>query len=101
MTIRNWWRPEDYNRQPGVDGASGSDHITATALDLDYASPSLRAKAEEFLRSLQARTPWLNMSLGLGASTTHVGLLSPRGHRQWFYAGYAAAPSTRPVRNRA
>jgi hypothetical protein len=102
VVIRNWWRPEDYNRQPGVDGARASDHISATALDLDYASPADRAKAESFLRELNARAPWMKMSMGLGPVTTHIGLLSPRGSREWHYAGYT--PTQRvasPVRRRA
>jgi hypothetical protein len=101
INIRNWWRPDDYNRQPGVDGARASDHITANALDLDYASAAQREKAEIFLRSLQAAAPWLNMSLGLGAATTHVGLLSPRGHREWYYTGYTAPKTSRAARRRA
>src|SRR4051812_12379771 len=95
VAIRNWWRPEDYNRQPGVDGARASDHISATALDLDYATPQVRAKAEQFLRTLSSRAPWMRMSFGLGPVTTHIGLLSPRGSREWHYAGYT--PAARPA----
>jgi hypothetical protein len=31
---------------------------------------------------------WLQMSLGLGNQTTHVGILSPGRKRDWFYKGY-------------
>jgi hypothetical protein len=83
ITVRNWWRPPAYNQDPGVGGARNGDHPTATALDLDYPSRAARAKAERALRSLEAQAPWLGLSLGLGPQTTHVGIGSPRGHREW------------------
>ncbi len=58
--IRNWWRPAAYNADPTVGGAKNGDHPTANAVDLDYASPASRAKAERFLRSIEAKDPWLN-----------------------------------------
>jgi len=88
VIIRNWWRPAAYNADPTVGGAKNGDHPTANAVDLDYASPASRAKAERFLRSIEAKDPWLNLSLGLGAQTTHVGIGSPKGHREWHYAGW-------------
>jgi hypothetical protein len=87
--LRNWWRPAAYNVDPRVGGAKNGDHPTANALDLDYASVADRMHAETFLRDLHARFPWMGLSLGLGAQTTHVGIGSPRGHREWHYAGYA------------
>jgi hypothetical protein len=87
--IRNWWRPAAYNSDPRVGGAKNGDHPTANALDLDYSNVADRMRAETFLRRLDARCPWLGLSLGLGAQTIHVGIGSPRGHREWHYAGYA------------
>ncbi len=91
VTVRNWWRPAAYNEDPGVAGARNGDHPTATALDLDYASKAARAKAERVLRSLSTEAPWLRLSLGLGPQTTHVGIGSPRGHREWHYPGWTPA----------
>ena len=89
--VRNWWRPQSYNLDPAVAGAKNGDHPTANAFDLDFASATDRMKAELFLRSLDRRFPWMHLSLGLGALTTHVGLGSPRGHREWHYAGWRPA----------
>lgn len=88
VTIRNWWRPSAYNTDPAVAGAKNGDHPTANAFDLDYSSATARAKAEEALRSLRTGAPWLQLSLGLGARTTHVGMLSARGSREWHYPGW-------------
>jgi len=30
----------------------------------------------------------LDMSLGIGARTIHLGFWSPNGHRRWFYESY-------------
>lgn len=93
LHIRNWWRPAAYNADPGVGGAKDGDHPTANALDIDYGSATDRSKAELFLRALDKRCPWMQLSFGLGAQTTHIGLASPRGHREWHYAGWR--PATR------
>ena len=36
IVVRNWWRPEDYNKKVG--GAKASDHIGAYAFDMDFKS---------------------------------------------------------------
>ena len=89
--VRNWWRPQAYNSDKAVGGAKNGDHPTANAMDLDYESVSDRMKAEQFLRGMESRFPWMRLSLGLGAETTHVGIGSPRGHREWHYAGWVPA----------
>jgi hypothetical protein len=86
--VRNWWRPPAYNSDRAVGGAEKGDHPTATAVDLDYGSSAERSRAELYLRALARRCPWLELSLGLGALTTHVGIGSPHGHREWHYAGW-------------
>jgi hypothetical protein len=91
VRVRNWWRPAAYNADPKVGGAKNGDHPTANAFDLDYGSTTERMRAELYLRNLARRCPWLNLSLGLGALTTHVGIGSPRGHREWHYAGWRPA----------
>ncbi len=92
--IRNWWRPSAYNTDPAVRGAKNGDHPTANALDLDYPNVLSRMQAELFLRQLNQRYPWMQLSFGFGATTTHVGLASPRGHREWHYAGWSRPPRT-------
>jgi hypothetical protein len=89
--LRNWWRPPAYNSDPLVGGAKNGDHPTANAVDLDYSSVAGRMRAERWLRTLDRVNPWLRLSLGLGAETTHVGIGSPRGHREWHYPGWHPA----------
>ena len=86
--VRNWWRPPAYNSDPAVGGARNGDHPTANAFDVDYSSVGDRIHAEKTLRALGRRCPWMGLSLGLGAQTTHIGIGSPRGHREWHYAGW-------------
>ena len=88
VEVRNWWRPQAYNRHPKVGGAERGDHLEGFALDLDYGTSEARRRAERWLRSLVATDGWLQLSLGLGDRTTHIGILSPRGHREWHYASY-------------
>jgi hypothetical protein len=88
IRMRNWWRPRDYNK--AVKGARTSDHIWAFGVDLDYQSAGDRRKAEAYLKEVRRANPWLEMSLGLGNRTTHVGLLSKRGERTWHYKSYRA-----------
>lgn len=88
VVMRNWWRPRPYNAHPTVAGAADSDHITATGVDLDYRSADSRRSAESFLRTLTQDEEWLQVSIGLGNVTTHVGVLSPGREREWFYDSY-------------
>lgn len=87
VVMRNWWRPSEYNA--AVDGAPISDHITAHAVDLDYRSAASRRMAEARLRELYVHETWMQLSLGLGNQTTHVGIVSPGRRRDWTYSGYA------------
>ena len=89
--VRNWWRPPAYNADPVVGGAKNGDHPTANAVDLDYPSVAARMAAEIYLRALNRAAPWMQLSLGLGPQTTHVGIDAPRGHREWHYAGWRPA----------
>lgn len=99
--LRNWWRPDCYNE--GVGGAAGGDHPDADAVDLDFRSSRSRADAQRYLCELywsqdlledheiepdvDAR---LNLSVGLGGQTIHLGVLSQRGRRYWKYGSYTA-----------
>jgi hypothetical protein len=99
--MRNWWRPPCYNALVG--GAAGGDHPDADAVDLDFLSADARAAAQAYLcETYWAQDivppeaiapgsdvdPRLNLSVGLGGATLHVGLLSDGGRRFWFYGSY-------------
>lgn len=86
VRMRNWWRPKGYNE--AVGGKSQGDHPTAHGIDLDYKTIYARRGAESFLKFYQSHYPWLEMSLGLGYRTTHIGIMSPRGRRTWKYKSY-------------
>lgn len=103
VTLRNWWRPPCYNE--GVGGAAGGDHPDADALDLDFMSARSRADAQRYLCDEYWKkdlvgpeeiepgsdlNPRLNMSVGLGGVTIHLGLLSRNGRRFWKYSSYTA-----------
>lgn len=105
--MRNWWRPPCYNA--AVGGAAGGDHPDADAVDLDFSSATSRAIAQKFLCeeywSAPIITPdqiapgavidpMLNMSVGLGGLTIHLGVLSNGGRRNWFYGSYTNEPDS-------
>lgn len=102
VTLRNWWRPPCYNQ--GVGGAANGDHPDGDALDLDFRSERSRADAQRHLCDAYWRRdivdagdiapgsnldPRLNMSIGLGGATIHLGLLSRNGRRYWKYSSYS------------
>lgn len=105
--VRNWWRPPCYN--DAVGGAATGDHPDADALDLDFASASSRAMAQQFLCDMYWDQdivtaaeiapgadvdPRLNMSVGLGGVSIHLGVLSSGGRRFWTYASYTVEPGS-------
>lgn len=105
--MRNWWRPPCYNNLVG--GAAGGDHPDADAVDLDFSSATSRAAAQAFLcenywsqdivapEEIAPGTdldPRLNLSVGMGGATLHVGLLSANGRRFWFYGSYTEEPGS-------
>lgn len=91
VKMRNWWRPSCYNSKVG--GAAGSDHVQAFAVDLDFRSAQSRAKAQGYL----CKNYWssdLQLSIGLGGVTIHLGILSPKGKRSWKYSSYTKLPNS-------
>ena len=90
VTLRNLWRPLSYNRLVAESGIA-SDHPNACGCDLDFDSRASRIKAEGFCRGVHAAMPELEISLGLGYRTVHLGVLSPKGSRGWFYGNYGDA----------
>ncbi len=101
VTLRNWWRPACYNA--GVGGAAGGDHPDADALDLDFQSARSRADAQRYLCTNYWAPDYvpasdiapganvsrqLNLSVGLGGVSIHLGLLSDNGRRFWKYGSY-------------
>jgi hypothetical protein len=85
IVVRNWWRPEEYNAKVG--GAKASDHIGAYAFDMDFKSHDDRRHVEALLERLYDDLE-LQMSLGLGGYSIHLGLCSERGNRRWYYDSY-------------
>lgn len=83
IPIPNWWRPKQYNKKVG--GASGSDHIAAHAIDLQFHSETDRIKCIKLLNDIDDQNSWLEMSLGYKSykNRIHIGLNSPRGRRVW------------------
>lgn len=101
IILRNWWRPPCYNA--GVGGAAGGDHPDGDAVDLDFLSARSRADAQAFLCETYWKrdlvepadiapgsnlNPRLNLSVGLGGVTIHLGVLSRNGRRFWKYDSY-------------
>lgn len=86
ITVRNWWRPADYNERVG--GAKASDHITAHAFDCDFKTHDQRRVAERIVVEMQQKRSDLALSLGLGGYTIHLGACSPKGKRTWKYDSY-------------
>ena len=79
------------------------------AVDLDFLSATSRAIAQEFLCTNYWNEdivgpeeiapganldPRLNMSVGLGGVTIHLGVLSAGGRRHWYYDSYSAQPNS-------
>ncbi|HSM64815.1 MAG TPA: hypothetical protein VK860_00775 [Ilumatobacteraceae bacterium] len=87
VRLRNLWRPMSYNRLVARSGIE-SDHPNAAAGDFDFSSSNQRRTAEAVVRALAADSPELELSVGFGARSLHVGSLSPGGHRHWFYDSY-------------
>lgn len=91
LNLRNWWRPTCYNSQVG--GAERSDHIQARGFDLDFKTPQDRAKAQKFLCDMYKEHGEMNLQVGIGCVTLHVGIGSPKrspryprdGSRFWTY----------------
>ena len=105
--MRNWWRPPCYN--DAVGGAANGDHPDGDAVDLDFMSNASRAMAQEFLCETywdqdivepeqiapgSGLDPRLNMSVGLGGVTIHLGVLSQGGRRFWTYSSYTVEPNS-------
>ncbi len=90
VRMRNLWRPLNYNE--AVRGSPRGDHPDACGVDLDFSSHEDQRVAEGVIRSLYPRAE-LQLSVGLGRTSLHVGVLSLRGHRRWFYG--SATPDQR------
>ena len=87
IRLRNVYRPMSYNKLVAKSGLR-SDHPNACSGDFDFRTQSARRSAEHLLRQFHQDKPELEMSLGMGAKTLHVGIMSPKGSRHWFYDSY-------------
>ena len=91
VTMRNSWRPQSYNSAVSSSGID-SDHPNACAVDLDFSSEAAHAKALAVLNGIAyVSGRELQLSVGIGAITLHVGVLSPRGARFWTYDSFKGA----------
>lgn len=88
VRLRNVYRPMSYNRLVASSGID-SDHPNACSGDFDFSSQDDRRTAEQVVRDLSSAHPELEISLGMGARSLHVGALSPKGKRSWFYDSYS------------
>lgn len=89
VRLRNYWRPQSYNRLVSTSKID-SDHPNACAFDLDFADAAARERAQAWLEGFAVG--WgerLKLSVGYGAQTLHVGVLSPQGRRTWTYDSFA------------
>ena len=87
VRLRNLYRPMSYNALVASSDID-SDHPNACAGDFDFANQDHRRVAEDLVRDLSRSLPELELSLGLGARSLHVGVMSPKGKRHWFYDSY-------------
>jgi len=83
--LRWWYRDEELNKRVG--GASGSDHLSASAVDLDFRSRRSLEAARMVLEPVY-ESGLFNISLGVGDRTIHLGFYSANGHRRWWYGSY-------------
>ncbi|MEO0345528.1 MAG: hypothetical protein AAF229_04635 [Pseudomonadota bacterium] len=87
IRLRNLYRPMSYNERVASSGIK-SDHPNACGADFDFKSSELRRQAEALIRDLSDTVPALELSLGMGRRVLHVGVMSPKGSRSWFYKDY-------------
>ena len=87
IKCRNLYRPFPYNKLVAKSGIE-SDHPNACGGDFDFPTSNDRRIAEAVIRTWARVNPLLEMSMGAGKKTLHVGALSPKGSRTWFYDSY-------------
>jgi hypothetical protein len=87
VTLRNVWRPREYNLK--VSTAPYSDHVWGCGMDLDFKSLMARRRASKVVQAFWD-TDCFKLSVGTGARTIHLGMFAPQtlacGHqRKWKY----------------
>ena len=87
VSMRSLWRPFSYNVQVAKSSIE-SDHPNACGTDLDFKSAEDREKAMYWLCGFISANPQLEVSVGIGKKTLHVGVLSPQGRRHWTYDSF-------------
>lgn len=91
--MRNHWRPQSYNRLVSKSSIE-SDHPNACAVDLDFGSESSLSSALNMFSLALVSAPMTltgfasTISIGIGATSLHIGLYSPKGPRYWVYDSY-------------
>lgn len=87
VTLRNVWRPRNYNLK--VSSALYSDHIWGCGMDLDFASRLARRRADKIVQAFWD-TDAFKLSVGTGGRTIHLGMFAPQTlalgkQRRWSY----------------
>jgi hypothetical protein len=83
--LRNWYRPPKYNA--AVKGAANSAHTIGAAIDCDLQSKRALDTWMTYLSRWVALDGIINMSLGIGRRTVHIGLDDVRrANPVWYYA---------------
>jgi hypothetical protein len=92
ITLRNLWRPQSYNEMVAKSGIE-SDHPNACGMDLGFQGSQACDRARDWLAEWVTTTDnAAQLSVGLGSSTMHVGVLSPKGTRHWTYKSWGNQP---------
>lgn len=85
---RNGWRPQSYNCQVAKSGID-SDHPNGCGVDLDFRGKSEHDRALWTLNGIAAIAgAQLDLSVGVGGVTLHIGVFSPKGARHWTYPSW-------------
>jgi hypothetical protein len=82
IRLKHAWRPSRYNA--AVKGAKASDHLTAHAVDAVFADQRAMLRALELAAWLYRQRFELQLAIGVGAQTLHIGAM--RAHRAWHYS---------------
>ncbi len=111
LSVGSWYRSQCYNKElskKNVKVAPKSDHLLAKAVDLFYAGKSGRVNVRKKIQGYICKKYWKNplytslnledgtvpnISVGIGNTSIHLGVDSPRGRRSWLYKSYPASDS--------
>lgn len=109
LSVGSWFRSQCYNKElkkRNINVAAKSDHLLAKAVDLFYSGKSgkvnIRKKIQEYVCTKYWKNPLYtsmnfedgtnpNLSIGIGNTSIHLGVDSPKGKRSWLYKSYPSS----------